>query len=416
MMRAPFSPVSGDPRVLTRANQGGFRRPVIWNPCTGQRQELLFADQAGDILPKGWSPDGRQILLEHLDRAVQSLGIYDLDNGSTRWLDLPAGVYGDAQFGTDGRIVAQWQDLSHPPRIVAMAADTGKLTPLLPETEGDAGSRAWQSITFPSSDGQEVQAWLALPEGVVGEARRGPFPTIIEAHGGPEEVQRNGYHPEALAWLEQGFAFASVNYRGSTTFGKGFQDRIKGDWGHWELENLAACRRYLVDQGIADPGRIFLTGYCYGGYLTLLALGKQPELWRGGLVGAPIADWRLLYADTSESARQMALAYFGGSPEECPDRYRDCSPATYVQQVRAPIFIWMGRQDRHVPVGQVEAYVAALRGPGKTAEAAWYTGGHSGPLDMINDQVDIQALQLEFVQNVIMRLQSREEEKVDRGK
>jgi dipeptidyl aminopeptidase/acylaminoacyl peptidase len=394
MLRSPFSPVAGDFRVLARANRSGLRRPVIWNPLNGERLDLRLEDCPGDISPKGWSADGRQILLQHVHRAIQQFGVYDLESGSTHWLDLPGGTYLDMQFGGDGKMIAQWEDLSHPPRIVAIDPERGEIIPLLSGPRSQSETRTWQSVTFLSSDKQEIQAWLAQPEG------QGPFPTIIEMHGGPETVQSDEYHAYGLTWLDLGFAFATINYRGSTTFGKAFQNQIKSNYGHWELKDLAACRRYLVQQGVTDPERVFLIGYSYGGFLTLLALGKQPELWRGGMAGGGIADWRVLYEDATESARQMTRAYFGGSPEICPDLYRDCSPITYVAQVRAPVFIWMGAQDTHVSSRQMEQYIAQLKVLGKRVESIWYAGGHGGPLDAIEQSIDIQARQIKFIRSI----------------
>lgn len=395
MLRAPFSPVDGDQRLLTRSNRSGFYRPLLWDPRSGKRLDLELDDLPGDILPRGWSPDGRQILLEQVYQAVGRLGVYDMVDGRARWLDLPGGVFWDAQFGNPGEIIAAWEDLAHPARVVAVDPQANRIVPLLCGPQLEAESSAWQSITFPSSDGQPVQAWLAVPAG------RGPFPTIIEAHGGPGDVQRDGYAPQALAWVELGFAFASVNYRGSLTFGKAFQDQIQGDMGYWELEDLAACRAYLIKQGIADPRQVFLTGYCYGGFLTLLGLGRQPDLWRGGLAGAPIADWRALYEDTIESGRAMALATFGGSPEEYPECYRKASPVAYIEQVRAPLFVWKGSQDFLIASRQVEEYIARLRARGIRVETAWFAGGHDGPLDAVADEVDLHARKMDFIQSVL---------------
>ena len=96
----------------------------------------------------------------------------------------------------------------------------------------------------------------------------------------------DAFSAQSQAWLDHCFAFLTINYRGSTTFGREFQEQIWGDLGHWEVGDVVAAREWLVREGIAEPGRIFLTGRAYGGYLTLQALGKAPDLWAGGMGGA----------------------------------------------------------------------------------------------------------------------------------
>ena len=86
---------------------------------------------------------------------------------------------------------------------------------------------------------------------------RGTIPTILYTHGGPESVQTEEFSPEAQAWLDNGFAWFSINYRGSTTFGRAFQQQIWGNLGHWELEDMVAARDWLVREGIAHPDQIF---------------------------------------------------------------------------------------------------------------------------------------------------------------
>jgi dipeptidyl aminopeptidase/acylaminoacyl peptidase len=94
-----------------------------------------------------------------------------------------------------------------------------------------------------------------------------------------------------------------VNYRGSTTFGKAFERAIWGRLGMVEVEDLVAARNWLVEQQIAEPEAVLLTGWSYGGYLTLQTLGRYPDLWAGGMSGIAIADWTTMYEDDAETLR-----------------------------------------------------------------------------------------------------------------
>jgi dipeptidyl aminopeptidase/acylaminoacyl peptidase len=254
-------------------------------------------------------------------------------------------------------------------------------------------SRPWQSITFSSVDGQLIQGWLALPEG------EGPFPTILHTHGGPEAVATEAFFTGCQTWLDHGFAFLTVNYRGSTTFGRDFQEKIWGNPGHWEVSDLVAARDWLVQQGIAHADQILLIGWSYGGYLTLLGLGKRPDLWAGGIAVIAIADWAMQYEDANDTLKGYVRALFGGTPQEKPAQYAASSPITYAEQVQAPVLIIQGRNDTHTPARPIERYEAKLKQLGKPVEVHWFEAGHFGA--GVEQAIQHQELMLRFAYRVL---------------
>ena len=229
----------------------------------------------------------------------------------------------------------------------------------------------------------------------------GPFPTILYTHGGPESVQTEEFSPEAQAWLDHGFAWLSINYRGSTTFGRAFQQQIWGNLGHWELEDMVAARDWLVREGIANPDQIFPSGWSYGGYLTLLALGRRPELWAGGMAGVAIADWAMLYEDSSETLKGYCSAMFGGTPAEKPEQYAASSPIADVEQVRAPLLIIQGRNDTRTPARPVEVYAERLRALGRRSTSSGSTPVTSAASPIPTWAIAHQERMLRFAQAVL---------------
>jgi dipeptidyl aminopeptidase/acylaminoacyl peptidase len=217
-----------------------------------------------------------------------------------------------------------------------------------------------------------IQGWLGLPEG------QGPFPTILHTHGGPESVMTERYLPESHAWMDHGFAFLTINYHGSTTFGRDFQEKIWGNVGYWEMEDLAAARNWLVSEGISQPDGILLTGWSYGGYNTLMGLSKWPDLWAGGMAGIAVSDWTMMYEDSADTLRGYQVALFGGTPQEKPEQYRISSPITYAENVKAPILIIQGRNDTRTPARPIEVYEQKLKELGKPIEVHWFEAGHLG--------------------------------------
>ena len=370
-----FSPIPGDTRVAASSDRTGSRRPLLWNAATGEVTNIDLPGVDGDVVPVNWSPDGKRLLLCQTFQAAQRLHLYDLAAGTTIRLNHPPGsfpIFGSLgpNFGPDGHeIWAQWGNAQTPSHLVALDGTTGEyLRDVLPPADLPLG-RPVRSVQFPSSDGVLVQGWLCVPEGV------GPFPTVISVHGGPHDVVMESFGMGSM-WAENGFAWLTVNFRGSTTFGREFLQKIWGDAGHWELEDMVAAREYLISEGIADPNKVLVTGGSYGGYMTLLALGKRPELWAGGMGLVAIADHTLTWEDSSGLLQGITTASFGGTPTEKPDLYRTSSPITYAEAVTAPLLVIQGKNDTRCPPRQMEVYEAKMRELGKDIEVVWFDAGH----------------------------------------
>jgi dipeptidyl aminopeptidase/acylaminoacyl peptidase len=233
-----------------------------------------------------------------------------------------------------------------------------------------------------------------VPEG------EGPFATILHTHGGPILAATETFDPECQAWVDQGFAYCSINYRGSITFGRDFQERIYGDLGHLEVEDMVAARDWLVGQGVAKSDQIFLAGRSYGGFLTLQALGLRPDLWAGGMAGVPVTDWAMQYEDCAGSLRGAILALLG-TPEDKPEQFAKSSPITYVDRVAAPVLILHNRNDTRCPARPVEEYEKRMRALGKPIEVHWYDAGHLGAIAEREQGIREQEWMLEFAYRVL---------------
>jgi dipeptidyl aminopeptidase/acylaminoacyl peptidase len=386
-----------DGRLLGSTTLSGVTRPLVLDPWRAVH-EYELPELPGDALPLDLSPDGRQALLLGSDRSVQRLLVLDLETGSHRTIDAVGGTLDNgysrpaSRFAPDGTLIVTREDAGTPPEVVSVDPTTGELRRTLLAAPDAPTGRPFVSVDIPSSEGATVQGWLATPVG------DGPFPTVLEVHGGPQANESDRFHPAGQAWVDRGFAFLTLNYRGSTGFGRDYEQAIWGRTGELELADVVAAREWLVGNGVARPEAIVITGGSYGGYLTLLALGRRPDLWAAGVAYVAIADWRLMHED-GVALREYQEALFGGTPDQTPALHVEASPITYVEQLAAPLLIIQGRNDPRCPSRQMEAYVEKARRLGKELEIDWFDAGHGH--GGVETRIAWQRRAMEFVEQAL---------------
>ncbi|GGM77478.1 peptide hydrolase [Longimycelium tulufanense] len=364
-----FSPVSGDSRLLVLHERRGREELLLWDVAADTETEIQL-DLPGEVSAT-WYPDGEALLVVHTHWARSALYRYDLDGGELVALEIPPGTVGSASVRPDGVIEYSWSSAEQPPVVRALLPDGSDRVLLEPAGERAAPSQPLTDA-FVVSRGGDVHALVARPEG----AGEGPLPTVFCLHGGPHAADEDRFSAYRAVWLDAGFAVVHVNYRGSTGYGSAWRDAIEGRPGLTELEDVAAVHDWAVRTGLADPVRCVVAGASWGGYLTLLALGTQPERWAAGVAGVPVADYVAAYADEMEPLRAYDRALFGGSPDDLPDLYRECSPMTYVDAVQAPLLLLAGENDPRCPIRQIENYLDRLAERGAGYEVYRYDAGH----------------------------------------
>jgi dipeptidyl aminopeptidase/acylaminoacyl peptidase len=360
----PWSPLAGDQRLVLHHERLGSNRPAIWEPFAGRLSELQL-DLPGEIWAS-WYPDARALLLRHSHRGRSELFRYDL--GTHRLGALGgsgSGTVRDAAVRPDGEVWRDWSDGATPPSI-----HSGEATVLLqPQGEPAPGGARYQDMAA-----GEVRGFLAEPAG------RGPHPTVLLVHGGPEAHDEDAFSPRVQAWVDHGFAVALVNYRGSTGYGRAWRDGMQANPGLTEVEDVTAMRDHLVALGLADPARIVLAGRSWGGYITLLGAGVRPDKWSLAIADVPVADYVVAFEEEMEPLKAYDRALMGGSPEERPEFYRERSPITYAAQVTAPVMILAGHNDPRCPIGQIRRYLSRMAALGRPAEVYEFEAGHASLL------------------------------------
>lgn len=370
--------IAGDERVLVMHERRDLRRPLIWWPRTGATRELAV-DLPGDV-QADWYPDGKALLIIHEHAGRSQLFKLDLDSESLAELPTEPGTIAEAAVRPNGDVWYQWGNSSTAPEVRSTEGN-----PVLrPAGDLAPDGRRYTDLTV-----GDIHALVAQPP------TPGPHPTIFSIHGGPEAHDRDSYSPPVQAWVDHGLAVVLVNYRGSSGYGRAWRDALTGNPGLTELQDIAQVFEQVVADGIADPQRIVLSGYSWGGYLTLLGLGTQPDRWALGIAGVPVADFVAAYQDEMEPLKAYDRALFGASPDEAPELYRVRSPLTYVEEVKVPVIILAGENDPRCPIRQIDNYIGRLGELGKPHEVVRYEAGH-GSL-RTNERIRQMEAELDFV-------------------
>jgi len=362
-----WSPVPADQRLALDHELEGELQPAIWDLSTGVRRNLRL-ELDGDVQVLDWWPDGSALLLRQLVEGRHRLLRYELGTGGLRTLETEPGAIMAARVRPDGRI---WllHEQGHRPRR-AVADDGAEI--LSPGRTPSPPARPYRPWHFANPNGDRVHGFYVTPDD-----SGDPFPVLMLVHGGPSWLDMDVWKPEVQAYVDAGFAVGLVNYRGSTGYGREWRDILIGNIGGPELEDVNAGLHDLVERGVADPARAVVAGHSWGGYVTLLELGKHPELWLCGVAGVPVGDYEAGYEDLSPLLQAYDRALLGGAPSDVPDLMRDRNPINFADEVRAPVLFLIGENDSRCPYRQAMLYVEKLEARGHPHELYVFAAGHS---------------------------------------
>ena len=274
-----------------------------------------------------------------------------------------------ARARPDGRV---WflHEQGHRRRLVL---DDAGVELLSPQDGHSPRAHRYESWHFENPHGQRVHGFFVTPDD-----SGGPFPVMMFVHGGPTWLDLDRWQPEVQAYVDAGFVVGMVNYRGSIGYGREWRDTLIGNIGGPELEDVNAGLRDLVERGLADPARAVIAGYSWGGYVTLLELGKHPDLWICGVAGVPVGDYEDGYEELSPLLQEYDRALLGGhEPKDVPELMRDRNPINFADRVRVPALFLIGRNDSRCPYRQAMAYVEKLAARKHPHEVYVYETGHS---------------------------------------
>lgn len=284
------------------------------------------------------------------DPAQRELGVVEA-NG-VRWLPIPPGMNTSPTVSADGRVLLfLHEELGVPGELYRVALDgsapAARLTSTIP---AEYLARDWirpEKLSVASADGTTVRAHVYSPRGTSLAKPPKARPCVVFIHGAGylqnvtdsmTEYAVNLMFHSRLA--ELGYVVADVDYRGSAGYGAKFRGDVQFQLGKLELEDIGAVVDELARRGAIDPTRVACYGGSYGGFLTLMALFKEPERWAGGAALRSVTDWRTYHPGYTQPRL--------GRPSTHPDAYAASSPIDHAQNLKDPLLLLHGMVDSNV--------------------------------------------------------------------
>lgn len=222
------------------------------------------------------------------------------------------------------------------------------------------------TVSVPAADHVQIPAYLTLPAS--GAAKN--LPAIVLPHGGPSARDEWGFDWLAQFLAARGYAVIQPNYRGSAGYGDDWMG--KNGFRDWKtsIGDITAAAHYLVNQGIADPKRLAIVGWSYGGYAALQSVGVEPTLYKAAVAIAPVTDLTLLKTEARDFTNQKLVDSFVGSGSNALDG----SPVRHAAEIKVPVLMFHGDLDTNVDIAQSQRMEAALRSAGDKVELVRFPG------------------------------------------
>jgi len=365
---------SPDGKTLASAKlsaSGISNLPVL---TSNQGSERLVGEKyRGTIWSMRWR-NAQELIAEGIEGTSARLLAVNSETGSIRPLTSLMAEGPDFSVSADGRTLAYIAQEFSSPSNVWVLDQTGsprKLTNLHPQVSswklGAAREVSWKN----KKDGATIYGVLVLPADYV-EGKR--YAMVVDIHGGPEWAWWSGWAGSWHEWgqflASHGYAVLMPNPRGSDGQGSSFAEAVHKDWGGMDFEDVMSGVDDLVAKGIADPDRLGIGGWSYGGFMSSWAVGHTTR-FKAAVIGAAVTDLISFYGST-DITPDFPSVYFDGPPYEHRELYEAHSPLSFVRNAKTPSLILHGEADPRVPTTQGWEFYNALKELGVETEMVTY--------------------------------------------
>jgi dipeptidyl aminopeptidase/acylaminoacyl peptidase len=339
-----------------------------------------------------FSPDGKSVTWRANVDGNTDIYLHHLASGKTTVLPLPKGVNSvggaESAFTRDGSKLLYYHNGPNAPNDAwVYGIGAGKSTQVTHSLMAGVPAQHMVEpflVHYPSRDGKwTISAFLYVPRNM---QRNGQNAAIVYIHGGPTAQAVNSFNRFIQHIVNQGYMVIAPNYRGSTGYGKDFQDANLFDMGGGDLQDVLAAADFLKATGYPDPKKLIAMGGSYGGYMTMMAVTKAPDVWAAGVPIVPFVNWFTEMQNEDPVLQQSDRATMG-DPEKNPDLFRDRSPFFFADQIKAPLLLLAGGHDPRCPKEETIQVVDAIKKNGGVADYKIYENEGHG-FAKVENQID----------------------------
>jgi len=382
---------SDSKRILITSNaSNGYENVGVLEP-TNKKISWLTKDK-WELRGGEFSPDGKHITFNANVDGNEDIFLYDLATGKSTALPIPKGVNepagGPSAFSKDGtRLMYNHNGPTAPGDLWVYDLAAQKSTQITHSMV--AGLRSEDMVEpylvhYPSRDGKwTISAFLYVPFNM---ARNGQNAALVYIHGGPTAQTMNSFNRFIQYAANQGYMVLAPNYRGSTGYGKEFQQANLFDMGGGDLQDVLAGVDWIKQTGHLDPKKVAVMGGSYGGYLSMMAVTKAPDIWAAGVPIVPFVNWFTEIENEDPVLQQSDLATMGDVVKN-KALYEDRSPMNFIDQIKAPLLLLAGGHDPRCPKSETQQVVAAIKKRGGTVDSKIYENEGHG-FARVENQID----------------------------
>ena len=374
--RTSVSAISPDGKTLlvTADRPGGYPNVALLDAATKKLTwvtDLKWEADAGEF-----SPDGKWFTYVVNEDGRTDAYLAETATGKATKLNLPPGLNGfsgnPSTFSPDGkRVLVSHQSSTQPGDLWvydSAAKHATQLTFSAIASLAAAKLSPSQVVHYKSFDRKIISAFLWVPYNL---KRDGSNPGIVLPHGGPTGQTVDSFNRFAAALASRGYVCIAPNVRGSTGYGMDFQKANVKDLGGGDLDDEVYAAKFLGATGFVDEKKIGITGGSYGGYMTLMAVGKKPELWAAAVEQYGIINWFTMLEHEDPFLQEYEKSLLG-DPVKDREVYENASPIKFLRQAKAPLLVLQGENDIRVPKEEAEQVVAIYKETGKTVDSHFY--------------------------------------------
>jgi dipeptidyl aminopeptidase/acylaminoacyl peptidase len=374
--RTQVTSISPDGKTLlvTSDRPGGYPNVALLD--SGTKKVTWVTDVKWEAEAGDFSPDGKSFTYAINEDGRSDIYLADSSSHKAIKLNIPEGLNSAAgdptPFSRDGsKLLINHQSATQPADLWVYDLKEKKANQLTISAIGSlqaAKIPPSELVHYKSFDGKTISAFLWLPYNL---KRDGANPGIVLPHGGPTGQTRDSFSRSVIALVSRGYTVIAPNVRGSTGYGMEFQKANVKDLGGGDLEDEVYAAKFMTATGYVDEKKIGITGGSYGGYMTLMAIGKKADLWAAAVEQYGIINWLTMLEHEDPFLQEYEKSLLG-DPVKDRAIYDNASPIKYIRSAKAPLLVLQGENDIRVPKEEAEQVVAIYKEIGRTVDEHFY--------------------------------------------